>query len=59
PEVELTIDGKFLGSQENTTGVVVWSDVVLQRGTNHIEVSSRGLTDNVYIEIPYNTSGDL
>ncbi|MBR4851234.1 MAG: glycoside hydrolase family 2 protein [Tidjanibacter sp.] len=59
PDVDLTVNGKFMGSLENTTGVVVWPNVELQRGTNLIEVSSRGLTDQTYIEIPYNTTSDL
>ncbi len=59
PDVELIVNGKFMGGQENTTGVVVWEDVVLQQGTNHIEVTSRGLTDQAYIEIPYNATRDL
>lgn len=59
PDVELTLNGKFMGSLENSSGVVVWENVELQRGTNHIEVSSRGLTDQAYIEIPYNATSDL
>lgn len=59
PDVELIVNGKFMGGQENTTGVVVWEEVVLQQGTNHIEVTSRGLTDQAYIEIPYNATRDL
>ncbi len=59
PDVELTVNGEFIGGQENTTGVVVWNNVVLKQGTNHIEVSSRGLTDQAHIEIPYNATRDL
>ena len=59
PDVELTLNGKFMGSLENTSGVVVWENVELQHGTNHIEVTSRGLTDQAYIEIPYNATSDL
>lgn len=59
PDVELTLNGKFMGGLENTSGVVVWENVELQHGTNHIEVTSRGLTDQAYIEIPYNATRDL
>lgn len=59
PDVELTLNDKFMGSKENLTGIVVWSDVVLQQGTNKVEISSRGLTDQSFIEIPYNITSDL
>lgn len=59
PEVELSVGGRFMGTQDNETGIIVWTDVVLQKGTNTIEATSRGLSDSGTIEIPYSTTGNL
>lgn len=59
PDVELTVNGKFLGSKESVKGSVVWEDVELEYGTNTIETTSRGLTDRISIEIPRSYSADL
>lgn len=59
PEVELSVNGTFLGSKEVDGGVVEWQDVEMQYGTNTIEVTSRGLTDRISIEIPQSYSADL
>ena len=59
PEVELTVNGKFLGSKESSGGVVVWEDVEMEYGTNTIETTSRGLADVMTLEIPRSYSADL
>ena len=59
PEVELTVNGTFLGSKESVEGVVVWEDVELNKGSNTIEASSRGITDVVNIEIPHSYANNL
>ena len=59
PEVELTVNGKFLGSKECVNGSAVWSDVDLECGINTIEATSRGLTDRTTIEIPLSYTEDL
>ena len=59
PEAELTVNGNFLGSKESVGGVVVWEDVDVERGTNTIEVTSRGVTDLTTIEIPHTYAEDL
>ncbi len=59
PEVELTVNGKFLGSKECVNGSAVWSDVDLECGVNTIEATSRGLTDRTTIEIPLSYTEDL
>lgn len=59
PEVELSVNGVFLGSKEVVDGIVAWQDVEMEYGTNTIEVTSRGLTDRISIEIPQSYSADL
>lgn len=59
PDAELTVNGLFMGSQENENGVIIWNQVRLNRGTNTIEATSRGLTDVTTIEIPHNYSADM
>ncbi|MBO7300870.1 MAG: glycoside hydrolase family 2 protein [Tidjanibacter sp.] len=59
PEAELTINGEFLGAKECENGCVVWENVTLRRGTNSVEVTSRGITDRITIEIPYSYAEDL
>lgn len=59
PEVELSVNGKFLGSKEVVDGVVEWHEVEMEYGTNIIEATSRGLTDRISIEIPQSYSADL
>lgn len=59
PDAELTINGHFLGSKESVDGAVVWEEVDMERGTNTIEVTSRGITDRVTIEIPRTYAEDL
>lgn len=59
PDVDLTVNGTYLGSKESEDGRVVWKDVELRRGTNTIEASSRGITDNIIIEIPHSYSSSL
>lgn len=59
PDVELTVNGKFLGSKEVVDGVALWQDVEMEFGTNIIEATSRGLTDRISIEIPQSYSADL
>lgn len=59
PEVELSVNGVFLGSKEVVDGIVAWQDVEMECGTNTIEVTSRGLTDRISIEIPQSYSADL
>ncbi len=59
PEVELTVNGEFLGSKENENGVAEWGEVRLQKGSNQIEATSRGISDRVTIEIPLSYSNDL
>ena len=59
PDAELTINGHFLGSKESVDGAVVWEGVDMERGTNTIEVTSRGITDRVTIEIPRTYAEDL
>ena len=59
PEVELTVGGKFLGAKECTDGCAVWEDVELNYGTNTIEATSRGLTDQITVEIPLSYTEDL
>lgn len=59
PEAELTLNGEFLGSKESSNGMVVWEAVDMERGTNTVEVTSRGITDRVSIEIPRTYAEDL
>lgn len=59
PEVELSVNGKFLGSKEVVNGIVEWQGVELQYDSNTIEATSRGLTDRISIEIPRSYSADL
>lgn len=59
PEAELTLNGTFLGSKESVDGVVVWEDVDMERGANTIEVTSRGITDRINIEVPRTYAEDL
>ena len=59
PEAELTINGEFLGAKECENGTVVWEDVTLRRGINTVEVTSRGITDRITIEIPHSYAEDL
>lgn len=59
PEVELSVNGKFLGTKEVTNGTVEWQDVELEYDSNTIEATSRGLTDRISIEIPRSYSADL
>lgn len=59
PEVELSVNGKFLGSKEVVNGTVEWQDVEMEYGTNIIEATSRGLADRISIEIPQSYSADL
>lgn len=59
PEADLTVNGKFVGSGENVGGRIVWEAIDLERGTNTIEVSSRGITERTTVEIPHSYSSDL
>lgn len=59
PEAELTLNGNFLGAKECVNGAVVWENVDFERGTNVVEVTSRGITDIVTIEIPRSYAEDL
>lgn len=59
PEAELTLNGEFLGSKESVNGVVLWENVDMERGINTIEVTSRGVTDRVSIEVPRTYAEDL
>lgn len=59
PEAELSVNGVFLGTAESKDGRIVWEDVDLERGTNSIEVTSRGITDRTTVEIPHSYSSDL
>ena len=59
PEADLTVNGKFVGSGENMGGRIVWEAIDLERGTNTIEVSSRGITERTTVEIPHSYSSDL
>ena len=59
PDVELTVNGKYLGSKESVDGIVEWEEVDLERGTNTIEATSRGITDRVSVEIPHSYSNEL
>lgn len=59
PDVELTVNGKYLGSKESVDGIVEWEDVDLERGANTIEATSRGITDRVSVEIPHSYSNEL
>ena len=59
PEAELTVNGTFLGANDNENGCVIWEDVTLVRGTNIIEATSRGISDRITIEIPHSYTEDL
>lgn len=59
PEAELTVNGLFMGVQKNENGVIVWTQVKLERGLNEVEASARGLSDHTTIEIPHNYSSDM
>jgi hypothetical protein len=51
PEVELTVNGEFLGTKESVNGIATWDNVALKSGPNSIEASSGGFTDRIAIEI--------
>jgi len=59
PDVALTVNGKFMGRQINSDGIVEWTGVVLQKGMNVIEASSGDKHDGTTIEIPFSYSGSL
>lgn len=59
PDVDMSINGEFIGTKENHNGVVVWEGVDLNKGSNLIEASSRGVTDRITIEIPHSHSDEL
>lgn len=59
PDVDLTINGQYIGSKECMNGAVVWDNLDLERGTNTIEASSRGITDRINIEISPSHSSAL
>lgn len=59
PDVELSVNGKFLGTKECVDGCAVWNEVDLEYGSNTIEVTSRGVVDQINIEIPQSYSADL
>ncbi len=59
PSAELTVNGVFCGARESEGGVMTWSNLDLDYGTNNIEVTAQGLTDSTIIDIPENYSVEL
>lgn len=59
PDVDLSVNGAFVSTKEGANGVIEWDGVVLQKGSNLIEATSRGVTDRVAIEIPFSHSDEL
>lgn len=59
PDVDMSVNGKFVGNKESVDGVAQWEGVELEKGTNIIEATSRGITDRITIEIPYSYSAEL
>jgi beta-galactosidase len=41
PSVDLTVNGKLVGSQSPENGIVLWEDIALQKGVNQIEVTGK------------------
>lgn len=59
PEVDLIVNGEFIGTKEAVDGIVIWEGVELQRGPNSIEANSRGITDRITVEILNRYSDEL
>lgn len=58
-DVDLFVNGEFVGTKESVDGVVIWEDVELQTGANAIEATSRGISDRTTIEILQKYSDEL
>ncbi len=59
PEIDLIVNGEFIGTKEAVDGIVIWEGVELQRGPNSIEANSRGITDRITVEILNRYSDEL